>query len=75
MCRKTGARHMAHAVREPLLERVTLSGEFFAPLMAAAVCDPDPSFCWWFIEPALYAFGHWRASIGVMTCRWTAPWL
>ncbi|MER6083509.1 hypothetical protein [Streptomyces sp. NPDC001833] len=42
-------------MREPLLERVTLSGEFFAP--------------------ALYAFGHWRASIGAMTGRWTASWL
>lgn len=33
------------AVRQPLLERVTLSEEFFAPLTAAAVYDPDPGFC------------------------------
>ncbi|GGM91327.1 hypothetical protein GCM10011578_009120 [Streptomyces fuscichromogenes] len=37
-------RHLVHAVREPLLEHVTPSGEFFAPLMAAAVYDPDLDF-------------------------------
>lgn len=31
------ARHLAHAARKPLLERASLPGEFFAPLMAAAV--------------------------------------
>ncbi|MET9452715.1 hypothetical protein [Streptomyces cinerochromogenes] len=52
------ARHLAHAVRKPLLDRAGLPEEFFAPLMAAAVHDPDPSFCRWFVEPALYAFGR-----------------
>ncbi|MFE4332697.1 hypothetical protein ACFRQM_25745 [Streptomyces sp. NPDC056831] len=28
--------------------------------MAAVVHDPDPSFCRWFVEPALYAFGRRR---------------
>lgn len=46
------ARHLAHAVRKPLLERGSLPEEFFAPLMATAVDDPDPSFCRWFVEPA-----------------------
>lgn len=45
------ARHLAHAVRKPLLERVSLPEEFFSSLMTAAVYDPDPSFCRWFIEP------------------------
>ncbi|MGP4012745.1 hypothetical protein [Streptomyces sp. 4N124] len=48
------ARHLAQAARKPLLERATLPEEFFAPLMAAAVCDPDPSFCRWFVERARY---------------------
>ncbi|MEU5656576.1 hypothetical protein ABZ802_13275 [Streptomyces sp. NPDC047737] len=54
------ARRLAHAVRKPLLERATLPEELFAPLMAAAVYDPDPSFCRWFVEPAVYAFGRRR---------------
>lgn len=54
------ARHMAAAVRKPLLERAVLDEAFFSPLMAAAVYEPDPSFCRWFIEPALYAFGRRR---------------
>jgi hypothetical protein len=54
------ARHLAHAARKPLLERACLPEEFFAPLMAAAVYDPDPSFCRWFVEPAVYAFGRRR---------------
>ncbi|MFG3013913.1 hypothetical protein ACGFZB_26480 [Streptomyces cinerochromogenes] len=54
------ARHLAHAVRKPLLDRANLPEEFFAPLMAAAVHDPDPSFCRWFVEPALYTFGRRR---------------
>lgn len=29
-------------------------------LMAAAVYDPDPDFCLWFVEPAVYAFGRRR---------------
>ncbi|MEU5068938.1 hypothetical protein AB0G95_33405 [Streptomyces virginiae] len=28
--------------------------------MAAGVHDPDPSFCRWFVEPALYGFGRRR---------------
>jgi hypothetical protein len=54
------ARHIAHAVRRALLERDHLPEEFFTPLMAAAVHDPDPSFCRWFVEPAVYAFGRRR---------------
>ncbi len=54
------ARHLAHAVRKPLLERASLPEEWFAPLMAAAVYDPDPSFCRWLVEPAVYAFGRRR---------------
>ncbi|MFD4863522.1 hypothetical protein [Streptomyces atratus] len=54
------ARHLAHAARKPLLERASLPEEFFAPLMVAAVYDPDPSFCRWFVEPAVYAFGRRR---------------
>ncbi|MFG2296297.1 hypothetical protein [Streptomyces sp. NPDC048603] len=54
------AREVAHAVRRPLLERESLPEEAFAALMAAAVHDPDPSFCRWFVEPALYLFGRRR---------------
>ncbi|MCF2530895.1 hypothetical protein [Yinghuangia soli] len=56
------ARHLAHAVRKPLLERASLPEELFAPLMAASVYDPDPSFCLWFVEPAVYAFGRRRVA-------------
>ncbi|MFF7759529.1 hypothetical protein [Streptomyces griseorubiginosus] len=54
------ARSLAGAVRRPLLERSHPPEELFAPLMAAAVHDPDPSFCRWFVEPALYCFGRRR---------------
>uniref|UniRef100_A0AAU2A582 Uncharacterized protein n=1 Tax=Streptomyces sp. NBC_00093 TaxID=2975649 RepID=A0AAU2A582_9ACTN len=54
------ARHLALAMRKPLLERASLPEELFGPLMAAAVYDPDPSFCLWFVEPAVYAFGRRR---------------
>ncbi|MFG3017195.1 hypothetical protein ACGFZQ_01350 [Streptomyces sp. NPDC048254] len=74
--------HLAHVVRRPLLEPVTLSGEFFAPLMAAAVSGPDPGFCRWFIEPALYAFGRRRVTAALldyertgMDAGTTAGWL
>ncbi|WP_329552928.1 hypothetical protein [Streptomyces sp. NBC_00696] len=60
------ARHLAHAVRKPLLERATLPEELFAPLMAAAVHDPDPSFCRWFVEPAVYAFGRRRVMAALV---------
>ncbi|MFJ3861965.1 hypothetical protein ACIPRL_37855 [Streptomyces sp. NPDC090085] len=60
------ARHLAHAVRKPLLERPSLPDEWFAPLMAAAVYDPDPSFCRWFIEPAVYAFGRRRVMAALV---------
>ncbi|MEU9898698.1 hypothetical protein ACIBCS_36400 [Streptomyces phaeochromogenes] len=60
------ARHVAHAVRKPLLERAHLPEEFFAPLMAAAVYDPDPSFCLWFAEPAVYAFGRRRGTTALL---------
>lgn len=60
------ARHLAHAVRKPLLERAYLPEEFFAPLLAAAVYDPDPSFCRWFVEPAVYAFGRRRVMTALL---------
>ncbi|MGV9658655.1 hypothetical protein ACWDR5_16980 [Streptomyces koyangensis] len=60
------ARHLAHAVRKPLLERASLPEEWFAPLMAAAVYDPDPSFCRWFVEPAVYAFGRRRVMAALV---------
>ncbi|MDX3752604.1 hypothetical protein [Streptomyces sp. AK08-02] len=60
------ARHLAHAVRKPLLERTHLPEEFFAPLLAAAVYDPDPSFCRWFVEPAVYAFGRRRVMTALL---------
>ncbi|MFD4771801.1 hypothetical protein [Streptomyces niveus] len=65
------ARHLAHAVRKPLLERPHLPEEFFAPLMAAAVYDPDPSFCLWFVEPAVYAFGRRRVMTALLDCLQT----
>ncbi|MFD2012152.1 hypothetical protein [Streptomyces narbonensis] len=60
------ARHLAGAARRPLLERATLPEEFFHPLMAAAVYDPDASFCRWFVEPALYAFGRRRVMTALL---------
>ncbi|MFE2581106.1 hypothetical protein [Streptomyces sp. NPDC059378] len=46
---KGRARSVAGAVRRPLLESPRLAGELFAPLMAAAVHDPDPNCCRWFV--------------------------
>ncbi|MEW2418903.1 hypothetical protein AB0953_35275 [Streptomyces sp. NPDC046866] len=60
------ARHLAAAARRPLLESASLPEEFFDPLMAAAVYDPDPSFCRWFVEPALYAFGRRRVMTALL---------
>ncbi|MFD7965147.1 hypothetical protein ACFV5J_30595 [Streptomyces zaomyceticus] len=60
------ARHLAHAARGPLLERTSLPEEWFVPLMAAAVYDPDPSFCRWFVEPAVYAFGRRRVMAALV---------
>lgn len=60
------ARHLAHALRKPLLERAHLPEAFFAPLTAAAVYDPDPSFCRWFVEPAVYAFGRRRVMTALL---------
>ncbi|MFF9340198.1 MULTISPECIES: hypothetical protein [unclassified Streptomyces] len=60
------ARHLAHAVRKPLLGRASLPDEWFVPLMAAAVYDPDPSFCRWFVEPAVYAFGRRRVMAALV---------
>ncbi|MFJ8164126.1 hypothetical protein ACIRBY_24795 [Streptomyces sp. NPDC096136] len=34
--------------------------------MAAAVYDPDPSFCRWFVEPAVYAFGRRRVMAALV---------
>ncbi|MGV9628485.1 hypothetical protein [Streptomyces sp. NPDC003487] len=62
------ARHLAHAVRRPLLERARLSEELFAPLMAAAVHDPDPSHCRWFVEPAVYVYGRRRVLTALLDC-------
>ncbi|OPC84709.1 hypothetical protein B4N89_00110 [Embleya scabrispora] len=59
-------RRLALAVRRPLLERASLPDELFAPLMAAAVHDPDPSFCRWFVEPAVYAFGRRRVMAALV---------
>ncbi|MFD7537872.1 hypothetical protein [Streptomyces sp. NPDC059819] len=53
-------------MREPLLERAYLPEEFFTPLMAAAVYDPDPSFCLWFVELAVYAFGRRRVMTALL---------
>ncbi|MFF8513057.1 hypothetical protein ACF064_33830 [Streptomyces sp. NPDC015492] len=60
------ARHLAHAVRKPLLERASLPEEWFAPLMGAAVYDPDPSFCLWFVEPTVCAFGRRRVMAALV---------
>ncbi|MFJ6783128.1 hypothetical protein [Streptomyces yangpuensis] len=60
------ARLLAHAVRKPLLEREGMPEEWFGPLMAAAVHDPDPSFCRWFVEPAVYAFGRRRVAAALV---------
>ncbi|MEU9318456.1 hypothetical protein [Streptomyces sp. NPDC048295] len=60
------ARRLAHTVRRPLLERASLPAELFAPLMAAAVYDPDPSFCRWFVEPAVYVFGRRRVMAALV---------
>ncbi|MEV6953715.1 hypothetical protein [Streptomyces sp. NPDC051183] len=60
------ARRLAFAVRRPLLERPCLPEEFFAPLMAASVYDPDASFCCWFVQPALYAFGRRRVMTALL---------
>ncbi|MEU5066552.1 hypothetical protein V6P99_00490 [Streptomyces virginiae] len=60
------ARHLALAARKPLLERARLPEEFFDPLVAAAVYDPDPSHCRWFVEPALYAFGRRRVMAALL---------
>ncbi|MFF4902503.1 hypothetical protein [Streptomyces sp. NPDC001068] len=62
------ARHLAHAARKSLLKGTGLSEEYFAPLMAAAVYDPDPSFCLWFVEPAVYAFGRRRVMAALVDC-------
>ncbi|MFF2716651.1 hypothetical protein [Streptomyces sp. NPDC058011] len=48
------------------LERADLPEEFLAPLMTAAVYDPDPSFCRWFVEPAVYAFGRRRVMTALL---------
>ncbi|QIQ06898.1 hypothetical protein HA039_14595 [Streptomyces liangshanensis] len=59
-------RHLAHALRGPLLGRAALGEELFAPLMAAAVHDPDPSFCRWFVEPAVYGYGRRRVMAALV---------
>ncbi|WP_211244113.1 hypothetical protein [Actinospica robiniae] len=59
-------RAIAAEVRKPLLERATLPEELFGALMAAAVYDPDPSFCRWFVEPAVYVFGRRRVRAALV---------
>ncbi|WP_446041229.1 hypothetical protein [Streptomyces sp. SID1121] len=59
-------RHLAGALRKPLLARDSLPEELFGPLMAAAVYDPDPSFCRWFVEPAVYVFGRRRVRAALV---------
>jgi hypothetical protein len=34
--------------------------------MTAAVYDPDPSFCRWFVEPTLYTFGRRRVMTALL---------
>lgn len=60
------ARRLSHAARKPLLEQASLPEELFTPLLAAAVYDPDPSFCRWFVEPAVYAFGRRRVMAALV---------
>ncbi|MFJ7075361.1 hypothetical protein [Streptomyces sp. NPDC098781] len=51
------------AVRNACRQGLTVSGESFAALVAAAVHDPDPSFNRVFLEPALNAFGRRRVQV------------
>ncbi|MFD4504564.1 hypothetical protein [Streptomyces sp. NPDC058457] len=60
------ARLLTHAAREELLSRPSLPEELFAPLMAAAVYDPDASHCRWHVEPALYVFGRRRVRAALL---------
>lgn len=61
-----GGRRVAAALRKPLLERAVMPEELFDALMAAAVYDPDPSFCRWFVEPAVYVFGRRRVLAALL---------
>ena len=63
------ARQLACTLRKPLLRRERLPEELFASLMAASVYDPDPSFCRWFVEPAVYAFGRRRVMAALLDYR------
>ncbi|MBC2908200.1 hypothetical protein H4N64_43275 [Streptomyces sp. PSKA01] len=63
---KARARRLAGRVRKPLRESTRLPEEFFVPVMAAAVADPDPSFCGWFVEPALHSFGRSRVQAALV---------
>jgi len=56
----SSARVFADQLRRPLRECTSLPDEAFAPLMAAAVHYPDPSFCRWFADPAVRLFGRRR---------------
>ncbi|MFF7469231.1 hypothetical protein [Streptomyces sp. NPDC008092] len=59
-------RLLAHAAWRELLSRPSLPEELFAPLMAAAVYDPDASHCRWYVEPALYVFGRRRVRAALL---------
>jgi len=54
------AREVWGMVRGPLVAQLNLSDDFFTPLVAAAIYEPDPSFTRWFVEPAVGAFGRLR---------------
>lgn len=54
------ARDVWGAVRGPLAARSSLPDDFFTPLVAAAIYEPDPSFTRWFAKPAIEAFGRLR---------------
>ena len=43
-----------------------LSEGYFAPLIGAAVYEPDPSHSRWFVEPAINAFGRRRVRVELL---------
>ncbi|SEL91750.1 hypothetical protein [Streptacidiphilus jiangxiensis] len=54
------ARHLAIGIRKTLKHATHLPEALFEPIMAAGVHDPDPSFCGWFVVPAVHVFGRRR---------------
>ncbi|MER7757559.1 hypothetical protein [Kitasatospora sp. NPDC097643] len=53
-------------VHKSLAGRSELPGEYFEPLMEAAVYDPNPSFNRRFVEPALRAFGQRQVRLALL---------